>query len=884
MKFKKIIKCSLATALVFGCATTLSGCKEENVPNVNLTKIIDKNIPEDTNVTTNETIEYINNNKSVVDNTKILRDYSNYGLLVLETELNFVGFYSLHYQKYLIEPQSRSELTSYDVYTDENVGYFIKTNRKGTYTIYDSLGNILYNSTKNVDVETTNVINNEIYATISDGINNNYYKYMSDGKISSVVQLPTETTTPSDEEETLNRGDTFVTSEKIDLKDYGVKDRYLINSGKTYSILNKSNTILKSFNIPANAENVYLVGNSLIYQTFVVDSLNPQIADQTLSKTHSINLAKLEQNELDLSYIILNISKIKDEKGIYKYGIATIIKQNNGKFETNSSIVLIDSQGRILEDLTKFKEPKAFIKIGENYYNTSTKIIYSNKLKEIVHLKDINPIHIEEEQLFVGTENGKYGAVDYTGKVVIPFIYDSLNPLDNEINFKNGYIIAKKGYHYYQIDKSNGATTNLGEYVEKVSEDLYMVVDTTYNEIKFISQDKTYKTLTSDDIETLDHITTTPTFNKIIMNPLLGEYVITKIQTSENENHYIAHSIKDLANASIFETIKVGTSGLYQDGERVMSWYEITQQYSQAFTSDGKIVSSTGSYNNYLSLLTGKLIIDSSIVEIAPYAFSNCYNLTEIEFPNTINSIGEYAFYNCDGLTNITLPYGITIIKNKTFYDCSKLTNITIPNSVITIGDYAFQNCMELTDINIPSSVTSIGKNTFYTCPKLSNITVNSNNTVYSSKDGVLFNKNQTKLILYPINKSGTSYIVPSSVTTIGESAFEKNNKLTNIILPNNLTTIEIFAFANCDNLTVITIPDTVTNIPGSIFLSCDNLSTIYLDTVIYKLNYSNIFDYATKVYVKSTLEVTDLTDLIDNFTKQDSSDNPDYNLYTKNS
>ena len=80
--------------------------------------------------------------------------------------------------------------------------------------------------------------------------------------------------------------------------------------------------------------------------------------------------------------------------------------------------------------------------------------------------------------------------------------------------------------------------------------------------------------------------------------------------------------------------------------------------------------------------------------------------------------------------------------------------------------------------ITIPNSVTSIGRGALSRCTVLTNITVSSDNTQYSSKDGVLFNKNKTKLVAFPGGKSG-SYAIPDSVTSIDKTAFNGCTELT---------------------------------------------------------------------------------------------------------
>jgi len=168
---------------------------------------------------------------------------------------------------------------------------------------------------------------------------------------------------------------------------------------------------------------------------------------------------------------------------------------------------------------------------------------------------------------------------------------------------------------------------------------------------------------------------------------------------------------------------------------------------------------------------------------------------------------------------------------------------------VTTIGDYAFSNCYILTSITIPNSVTTIGDGAFSCCSSLTSIDVDANNQEYSSIDGVLYDKLQTKLIFCPVGKSGeviipnsvtaiegslfagcsnlTSINIPSSVTTIGSWAFDGCSSLASIDIPNSVTTIESGTFYNCSSLTSITIPNSVTAIGDAAFAGCSKLTSI---------------------------------------------------------
>jgi hypothetical protein len=165
-----------------------------------------------------------------------------------------------------------------------------------------------------------------------------------------------------------------------------------------------------------------------------------------------------------------------------------------------------------------------------------------------------------------------------------------------------------------------------------------------------------------------------------------------------------------------------------------------------------------------------------------------------------------------------------------------------IPAGVTSIGDSAFSGCNILTSVTIPSSVASIGNNAFFFVPGLTSITVDIQNPVYSSLDGVLFNKDRTALIQYPEGKQERNYTIPAGVTSIGDGAFRASwdSSLTSITIPAGVTSIGDNAFEGCISLTDITIPASVTSIGEDAFLWCSSLTSITIPAGV-----TSIGDYA---------------------------------------
>ncbi len=239
--------------------------------------------------------------------------------------------------------------------------------------------------------------------------------------------------------------------------------------------------------------------------------------------------------------------------------------------------------------------------------------------------------------------------------------------------------------------------------------------------------------------------------------------------------------------------------------------------------------------------------------------FSNRSSVKTVVIPDSVTSIGRWAFGYCESLTSVTIPDSVTSIGSCAFYDCTGLTSITIPDSVTSIGNGAFYNCTGLTSVTIPDSVTSIGDEAFNNCTRLTSITVKEGNPKYSSDEyGVLFNKDKTLLIQYPIGNKRTSYTIPDSVTSIGDWAFAQCTGLTSVTIGNSVTSIGSSAFWCCTGLTSITIPDSVTSIGDYAFGYCTGLTRV------------TIPDSVTSIGDNAFISCTSLTDVYYTGSKED--------------
>jgi hypothetical protein len=173
--------------------------------------------------------------------------------------------------------------------------------------------------------------------------------------------------------------------------------------------------------------------------------------------------------------------------------------------------------------------------------------------------------------------------------------------------------------------------------------------------------------------------------------------------------------------------------------------------------------------------------------------------------------------------------------------------------TVKAIGVDAFPKGLAVSSILIPGSIREISEGAFRYLDKLVAIGVMTVNPVYTSEQGVLFDKSKKLLHTYPKGRGGALYgiprgieaiaenafyqcqylqgvFVPSSVMTIGEGAFYGSKKVTRLLLSDGIKTIEGKAFAGLNQLISLKIPKSVSYIGPGVLLRCESLEDLLVD------------------------------------------------------
>lgn len=243
-----------------------------------------------------------------------------------------------------------------------------------------------------------------------------------------------------------------------------------------------------------------------------------------------------------------------------------------------------------------------------------------------------------------------------------------------------------------------------------------------------------------------------------------------------------------------------------------------------------KLPASTQKINNYAFFGCKSLtscVIPASVDHIGDNAFANCKALKEVNIPAAVSYMGSGAFNNCTAIETVTFEEDcrVTEIRANAFNGCSALKSVKLSSGVEELGSKAFANCASLNTFTLPASFIEKAADTFLNTP-IKNYEVEDGIEGFTSVGGVLYNEDQSELLLYPIAREDKSFIVPQSVGGIAEQAFAGAKNLTHITLSESITNIQSKTFAG-SGLTEIVIPAEVTSISSEAFMGCNALTSV---------------------------------------------------------
>ena len=285
-----------------------------------------------------------------------------------------------------------------------------------------------------------------------------------------------------------------------------------------------------------------------------------------------------------------------------------------------------------------------------------------------------------------------------------------------------------------------------------------------------------------------------------------------------------SHAADDLITRQI--TIKLDKAGTLPDKIGSSKKYKITNLkiVGEINGTDWRLIRDMASEDDYgrtkgklstLDLSEAKIVKGGSFYYnddgsktsndvLGPYAFSDCPCLTNLTLPSGVTEIGDFAFRNCKGLTSLTLPSGVTKIGSCAFCDCSGLTSLSLPSGLTSIGESAFSGCSGLTDLTLPSGVTEIGIYAFSGCSGLTSLTLSSGISIGGS---AFKGCSGLKTVSFCINDDLETYLTKGHSYIDVDCAIKYylgGEEITSIVIPSSVTTLGEYAFQRCSTLQAV--------------------------------------------------------------------------------
>ena len=314
--------------------------------------------------------------------------------------------------------------------------------------------------------------------------------------------------------------------------------------------------------------------------------------------------------------------------------------------------------------------------------------------------------------------------------------------------------------------------------------------------------------------------------------------------------------------------------------------FEVDEDNPSRYTSDDGIVFTDDGATLYFCPIgrTEPYKVPAGVTTIGERAFYDS-NITGITIPGNVRVIGVEAFARCSALISLVFEGGARdpalTIEESAFYNCSSLSSVSLPANLKNLGQYAFGGISALTKVTV-NAAESIGElnystgafsstdgvsyvrtlvigpdvsdfdiNGVFGSVNLTTVEVDPANKNFSEQDGVLFNRDITRIVYYPNGKIG-DYTLPDTVVEIGAGVFSGKGNLSKITIGSNIKTIAegafmessiteiIFskeasdtsltigkrAFYDCDELTAVDLPARTVSIGGEAFANCSALTS----------------------------------------------------------
>lgn len=313
-----------------------------------------------------------------------------------------------------------------------------------------------------------------------------------------------------------------------------------------------------------------------------------------------------------------------------------------------------------------------------------------------------------------------------------------------------------------------------------------------------------------------------------------------------------------------------GTGVMYSYNKENAPWNSYKSKIYHVIVSEG--VKSIGSYAFYCYPNLSQVTFPETLETISESAFYQC-NLYYISIPASVSSIGSTAFHWNYNLISFTVDErnsvyssenGVLFNKNKTrliMYPPEKTGNYySVPESVKEIEWCSFANNSYVSQVYIGPNVQYIDSSPFFNCSSLQKILVDDKNSYFSTDNFyALFDKDKSELIQFPIGSSASSYAIPDSVAYLGQSAFAGYSNLREIIIPSSIKYLGMHSFYWCVYLRHIEIPASIYDIDSAAFEHCYSLETVTLNEGLTEIGASAFLDCTQLISINLPNSLTEI-------------------------
>ena len=456
-------------------------------------KVLDNNIIKENRADyiTNMSNGFIANYDDIVDDR-----YEAKGIILVTRSNGNSAFYSMYVNSFITSFAYYTNPT-YEVITDSNLGAIVKYRDGNEYKYVDCYGNVLDYKVENdygTEIDTY-VKNGELYLTMSSHYSNNRTTYKYSYINNRLVANKYEGDQYGSDGPNVN--DNIFNINGIKLDSYGLKGYTVVNVGNTTYIYDAKNKLVTSFKL----ESRYMVaaGNNLYYQNKYAlpsdeekyDFIENQIKYKLV--TTKIDLKNGKKKNIKLEYLFNNGSPFFDENKICNYNIVTLQKIED-KVLLPSETYIVNKNFDLIKDVSGINFSK-LSKIGNNYFDVSTDMLYNEHLELLADLSRYNVVLDYVNNYFIISINGKKGLVDSNGNMLLACKYDVIDMGKSE------FVLMEDNY-LYRYELNNGIGTQKDSFYDytRITNGLYCASD-NYN-YSFVGH-KLNKNISS--IMTLNH-------------------------------------------------------------------------------------------------------------------------------------------------------------------------------------------------------------------------------------------------------------------------------------------------------------------------------------------------------------------------------------------